>query len=178
MAWIKIPVEHHSLFRAALPRDPRVETLLMFGGVAAKVNGHLFAGLFARSVIVGLSDADRAEALALDGAAYFDPWGDGRMQSQKILLPDDVMEEPRELRAWLARAFAYTAGLPPKRAAKKPVAKKPMAKRPVAKKPVAKKPVAKKPVAQKPVGKKPVANKRASPPPRRAVTSPRRRPAS
>lgn len=43
MAWIKVPPEHHPVFRAALPRDPRVETLQMFGGVAAKVNGHFFA---------------------------------------------------------------------------------------------------------------------------------------
>jgi hypothetical protein len=29
MAWIKVPPEHHPLFREALPRDPRVETQLM-----------------------------------------------------------------------------------------------------------------------------------------------------
>jgi TfoX/Sxy family transcriptional regulator of competence genes len=154
MVWTKIPVEHHALFRAALPRDPRIETLLMFGGVAAKVNGHMFAGLFARSVIVSLSDADRDEALTLDGAAYFDPFGDGRMQSQKLLLPEDVMHDPHDLRDWLARAFTYTASLPrkaSKRAASKPVAKKPVAK----KKPIAKKTsVAKTPVVKKRVNKR------------------------
>src|SRR5262249_47543870 len=43
MAWVKVPPENHPIFHAALPKDPRVETLKMFGGVAAKVNGHLFA---------------------------------------------------------------------------------------------------------------------------------------
>ena len=52
MAWVKIPAEHHPLFHAALPDDPRVETMKMFGGVAAKVNGHIFAGLFGRSTML------------------------------------------------------------------------------------------------------------------------------
>jgi hypothetical protein len=80
MAWIKIPLEHHPVFRAALPRDPRVETLQMFGGIAAKLNGHMFAGLFGRSTVVMLNDADRTTALALDGADSFDPMGNGQVK--------------------------------------------------------------------------------------------------
>ena len=48
MAWVKVPPENHPIFHAALPKDPRVSTLNMFGGVAAMVNGNIFAGLFAR----------------------------------------------------------------------------------------------------------------------------------
>ncbi|HEV7559512.1 MAG TPA: hypothetical protein VGO00_28745, partial [Kofleriaceae bacterium] len=59
MPWVKIPAEHHPIFRAALPKDPRVETLQMFGGVAAKVNGNMFGGLFGASAMVLLGDADR-----------------------------------------------------------------------------------------------------------------------
>jgi hypothetical protein len=113
MAWIKVPAENHPLFRAALPKDPRVETLTMFGGVAAKVNGHIFAGLFARSTMLWLSDADRAAALALDGAAPFDPMGDGR-RSDKVMLPETMMRKPGELKRWIAKAFAYAAAQPPK----------------------------------------------------------------
>jgi TfoX/Sxy family transcriptional regulator of competence genes len=121
MAWIKVPPEHHPVFRAALPRDPRVETLQMFGGVAAKVNGHFFAGLFGRSAIVFLGEAERAEALALDGAALFDPMGDGRARSDKVMLPEDVFHDPDELRQWIARAFEHCAALPRKtKAARKP----------------------------------------------------------
>lgn len=54
MAWVKIPKENHPLFHAALPRDPRVSTVNMFGGVAAKANGQTFAGLFARGAVVKL----------------------------------------------------------------------------------------------------------------------------
>ena len=65
MAWVKVPPEHHPLFHAALPKDPRVQTMNMFGGVAAKVNGYIFAGLFGRSTMVWLQEPDKTEALAL-----------------------------------------------------------------------------------------------------------------
>src|SRR5258708_11591624 len=105
MAWIKVPPEHHPLFHAALPRDPRVETLKMFGGVAAKVNGHIFAGLFGRSTMVWLPEAERAAALSLEGAAPFDPMGDGRARSQTIMLPESLMRQPAELHRCIPPAF-------------------------------------------------------------------------
>lgn len=130
MAWTKIPAEHHPLFLSALPRDPRVSTVLMFGGIAAKTNGQMFAGLFARSALVKLSPADLPEALALDGAEPFDPMGTGRVMHNTVLLPESVMESPEELREWIARAFAHVRTLPPKTKGvtkKKPAPKKPRA---------------------------------------------------
>jgi len=134
MPWVKIPQENHPLFRSCLPKDPRISTVNMFGGVAAKVNGQMFAGLFARSAIVKLSEKDQASALALDGASPFDPMGNGRVMRDTILLPESVLDEPDELRAWLRRALEHTAALPgkakakakraPTKAAAKPAAKK------------------------------------------------------
>ena len=118
MAWVKVPPEHHPLFRAALPKDPRVQTMDMFGGVAAKVNGHIFAGLFGRSTMVWLQEPDKTEALALEGAGPFDPMGDGRVRSDKVMLPESLMDDADGLRAWIARAFTGAAALPPKAKAK------------------------------------------------------------
>jgi TfoX/Sxy family transcriptional regulator of competence genes len=112
MAWVKVPPEHHPLFRAALPDDPRMQTLNMFGGIAAKVNGNVFAGLFGRSAMVLLPEPKRSEALALDGASYFDPMGDGKRRSTKVMLPESMMDEPDELRAWLRTAFDAALKLP------------------------------------------------------------------
>jgi TfoX/Sxy family transcriptional regulator of competence genes len=122
MAWVKVPPENHPIFLAALPKDTRVEAVKMFGGIAARVNGHLFAGLFGLSTMVLLDEDDRKEALALEGASMFDPMGDGRMRSDKVMLPESVMKDPAELRAWIARAFRAVAKLPEK--AKKGAAKK------------------------------------------------------
>lgn len=156
MAWVKIPKEHHPLFHAALPKDRRVSTLNMFGGVAAKVNGQMFGGLFARSAIAKLSPDDQKAALALDGAQYFDPMGNGRIMRDTVHLPDSIMDEPDELRAWLQRAFDYTSTLP----AKKPAGKKPTAKKPATKQPATKQPAARKPAAKKPATKPRAATRR------------------
>lgn len=130
MAWVKIPREHHPILLAALPKDPRVRTVQMFGAICGKVNGRLFGGLFARSAMVRLDPEGRREALALDGAEPFDPMGNKRVMADTVLLPESVMDEPDELRRWLARAFTYTATLPPKQPQKKkPVAKQPQQKK-------------------------------------------------
>ena len=148
MAWVKIPKENHDVLRAALPRDPRVTTLQMFGGLCGMVNGNMFGGTFGRSAIARLGPADLAEALKLDGAELFDPMGRGAAMRDMVFFPETIMDEPEELRGWLAKALAYSATLKPKKkraaAAKTPAAKKPATKKPVAKKPVAKKPVVKK----------------------------------
>ena len=35
MAWVKISAENHTLFLDALPKDPRISTLKMFGGTGS-----------------------------------------------------------------------------------------------------------------------------------------------
>lgn len=127
MAWVKIPAEHHPLFRAALPKDPRIQTLNMFGGVAAKIAGKMFAGLFARSAIVRLTGADHDEALALDGAEKFDPMGRGPSKDM-VLLPEDVFQDDETFRAWLVRAM--TCVLASETAPRAPKASRPARPRP------------------------------------------------
>jgi TfoX/Sxy family transcriptional regulator of competence genes len=148
MAWIKVPPENHPLFHAALPKDRRVQTMRLFGGVAAKVNGHVFAGLFGRSTIVLLPEPDRAEALALEGAGLFDPMGNGRVMSDKVMLPEAIMDDELELRRWIDRAFQHVARLPPKLGAKKIAGEHIAAKTTAAKKKTAS--VASRKVAERP----------------------------
>jgi TfoX/Sxy family transcriptional regulator of competence genes len=130
MAWVKIPKENHPIFLAALPPDRRITTVNMFGGIAAKVNGRMFAGLFGRSAIVKLSPPDQKAALSLDGCTVFDPMGTGRVMADTVLLPEAVMDEPDELRAWLRKALAHASTLPAKT---RPGTKKPAAKKTVKK---------------------------------------------
>ena len=127
---MKVPPEHHPIFVEALPRDRRVQTMRMFGGVAASVNGHIFAGLFGRSTMLSLPEPDRAQALALEGAGRFDPMGDRRVRSQKVMLPEAMMDEPEELRRWIARAFESAALLPPKPPKRAKAAKPPRPPKP------------------------------------------------
>jgi hypothetical protein len=113
MKWVKIPKENHPLFLDALPHDPRVSTPInMFGGIAAKVNGHMAMGLWAKSVMLRLSQADHDEAIAL-GAVPFDPMGRGAHDTA-VVLPDDFIGRTEDLRAWMQRAVEYCATLPSK----------------------------------------------------------------
>jgi TfoX/Sxy family transcriptional regulator of competence genes len=165
VAWIKVPAEHRPAFEAALPRDPRVQTMQMFGGIAASVNGNMFGGLFGLSAIVRLYDDDRAEALALEGASRFDPMGNGRVSKDTIMLPEDVFHDEEQLRHWLQRALDGAAKLPPK-------AKK--AKVALAKKAAAPNKVGKPAQVKKAAGSKRGANNAANKPPKQATKSPRR----
>src|SRR5260221_14723675 len=123
MAWVKVPPENRPIFQAALPKDPRVETVQMFGGVAAKVNGHVFAGLFGRSTMVWLAEPDRGAALAVDGAGLFEAMGDGRVRSDKVMLPESEMHGPGGLRRGGARGFKAAVLLPNKVAPARKTAK-------------------------------------------------------
>ena len=105
-------------------------------------------------MIVRLSPADQATALALDGAGPFDPMGNGRTMRDTVMLPETVMDEPQELAGWLRRGLEFTQTLPPKAKKATPAAKaKPTAK-PVPKKAPAKKAPAKKTTAKKTTAKK------------------------
>jgi hypothetical protein len=42
--------------------------------------------------------------------------GDGRLRSDKVMLPESMMRDPAALRGWIARAFKAAAKLPPKSA--------------------------------------------------------------
>lgn len=136
MAFPKISKHTRPAFEAALPHDPRVVVRSMFGGMAAMVHGHMFAGLWADTAVIRVGEADRAAVLAMDGGAEFDPMGRGKPMANMVLLPPSEMDDDEALRGWFRKALEHTASLPPK-AAKKTSAKKTPAKKTPAKKPAA-----------------------------------------
>ena len=161
MAWQKIPKANHPLFYAGFPRSPKAKSIVMFGGVAGTVNGHMFGGLWADSVCVRVGEKDFAKALNMGGQP-FDPMGTGRFMKDMVLLPKKILHTPADLKRWLQLAFDFTAALPPKKKKKKKagVKKKTAAKKKTAKKkPAAKKKSKKKPAVKKKSKKKPAAKK-------------------
>ena len=113
MPWTKTPVENDELFRATLPRDPRISLTKMFGCLVALVHGRMYAATFSRSVFIRLAPAELAEALRLDGAAMFAPGNRGGIR-EMVLFPESIMDERDELRTWLQRGLAYSLTVPPK----------------------------------------------------------------
>ena len=113
MAWEKSPDEHAAALDAALPADPRVERRKMFGYPCAFVNSNMFAGLHQQSLIVRLPEGERARLLQEPGAEVFEAMP-GRPMREYVAVPPGMIRDGPTLAAWVGRAFAYGAGLPPK----------------------------------------------------------------
>jgi TfoX/Sxy family transcriptional regulator of competence genes len=100
-------------FDEVAARHPAAQRRLMFGYPALFVGGNFAAGLFADRLVVRMAPADLEAVLALPGAAPFSPMP-GRSMAGWASLPDDVVGDDAAIDAWLARALANAASMPPK----------------------------------------------------------------
>lgn len=75
----------------------------MFGGVGIYSRG-LFFALIAEDVLYFKVDATTRKAYEERGSQAFNPFGKGRMNYYE--LPEDVLEDADELRAWMDAALA------------------------------------------------------------------------
>jgi TfoX/Sxy family transcriptional regulator of competence genes len=85
----------------------------MFGYPCAFVAGNLFAGLHQESVIVRLTESERAAGMAELGACKLEPMP-GRPMREYIAVPKAELKGTRQLSVWLQRALDYAASLPAK----------------------------------------------------------------
>jgi len=100
------------LFESLVPASPGVSRRPVFGQPAAFLDGNMFLGVFGESILVRLSEADRAEAHVL-GARPFEPMP-GRPMREYVVLPPKVLADRAATEAWVARAVAYAGQLPKK----------------------------------------------------------------
>jgi TfoX/Sxy family transcriptional regulator of competence genes len=124
MAWRKPPEELVEFFHTIIPDggpEAPVEFKPMFGGPCYWVHGNMFAAVHQESIIVRLSEADRAEFLQRSGAHQFEPM-EGRPMREYVVFAGEMRGDAPTMRAWMERGLAYTASLPPKE--KKPRKKK------------------------------------------------------
>lgn len=99
-------------FDKALESIPEATPRKMFGYPAAFINGQLFAGLFGESMMLRLNADDRAK-IEKKGARPFEPMP-GRVMKEYVVVPESILESPRQLNTWLGKALAYARSLPPK----------------------------------------------------------------
>jgi len=105
---------------AALEFDRPVDYRPMFGCPAYFTGGNMFAGVWQETMMLRLSEDDRAEVIAAGGAA-FEPMP-GRPMKEYVALPASLVADPEAAAAWVRKAAAYAASLPPRK--KKPRKKK------------------------------------------------------
>ncbi len=105
---------------AHLEYDEPIDYRPMFGCPAYFTGGNLFAGVFGNTVMLRLPEDERAAAIAAGGAP-FEPTRGGVMK-EYVALPAHMVADRAEAAAWVRRAAAYAASLPPKQ--RKPRRKK------------------------------------------------------
>lgn len=109
----KSPPELIERFDAVAGRFAEAQRRKMFGYPALFVGGNLTTGLFADRWMIRLPDDDRAELLALPGAAPFEP-APGKLMKSYAVLPTDVVDDDDAIDSWVRRAIAYVQTLPAK----------------------------------------------------------------
>jgi TfoX/Sxy family transcriptional regulator of competence genes len=116
--WRKAPADMIDLFLCTLQLFPQAEVRRMFGYPCAFVNGQMFTGLHQEHMILRLSEADRRELLALEGAHLFEPMP-GRPMREYAVVPPAILSSPDKLESWLERSLRYASSLPPKAPSRK-----------------------------------------------------------
>jgi hypothetical protein len=107
-----------SRFGLVLERFPELERRPMFGYPAAFVAaGHMVTGLHGSSWIVRLGEADQ-EVLRESGGVDFEPMP-GRPMRGFLSLPTEIVDDDELVAAWIERAQAHAASLPPKKPKKR-----------------------------------------------------------
>jgi hypothetical protein len=109
----KSPPELIERFDAIAADFPEATRRLTFGYPCLYVGGNMVTGLYESSWHVRLGPADAAELMRLDGAAPFEPMP-GRPMTGFTLLPPAVVYDDDAIRAWVGRAVAHGATMPPK----------------------------------------------------------------
>jgi TfoX/Sxy family transcriptional regulator of competence genes len=104
----------------SLEFDGPVDFRPMFGCPAYFTGGNLFAGVWQETVMLRLDEDDRAQVAAAGGRP-FEPMP-GRKMKEYVALPPSMVADRELARAWVRKAAAYAASLPPKE--KKPRKKK------------------------------------------------------
>jgi TfoX/Sxy family transcriptional regulator of competence genes len=109
----KSPPELVERFDAVAADFPEAQRRLTFGYPCLYVGGNMVTGLFQNAWHVRLGDTEQAEALALEGAAPFEPMP-GRPMTGFTVLPPSVVADDAAIRRWVARAIAFGATMPAK----------------------------------------------------------------
>src|ERR1035437_8745198 len=120
----------------------RIRMKSMFGGAGVYAGEYFFAIVDDDVLYLKVDDTNRPDFEAR-GMGPFRPFGEGGEVMQYYQLPEELLEDPDELKPWLEKAIQVAARK--KKRKKKPEARKPEARKPEARKPEARKPEARKP---------------------------------
>jgi hypothetical protein len=109
MKWVRPSQATIDYFERLAPGAP-LETRPMFGMPSRFLHGYMLVGLFANTLILHLSDLDRATCIAA-GAKPFKPMG-REMKAYVAIKPGTFTDH--DLKWWIVRGMRHLATLPPR----------------------------------------------------------------
>ena len=112
--WAKPDPADVERFYAALPDHPAAERKKMFGYPACFVNGHFFAGLYGKGMVIRLPGGIRDGFSELAGSPTFDPMGTGKGMKDWYDIPPEIATDRDRLADFLQATIVEVAKLPPK----------------------------------------------------------------
>lgn len=95
----------HAFALEQLGRVRRVTSRRMFGGVGVYADGLFFALMDGDALYFKVDDSNRGDFEAA-GSAPFRPYGDDGPPMHYWRVPEEMLESPDELRAWVEKAVA------------------------------------------------------------------------
>lgn len=110
--------ESEALLRSLMPERSDVTLRPMFGNLSAFVRGNMFMGAFGDDFLVRLSESDRAELLAVEGSAIFEPMK-GRQMKEYVVVPRSWRRDPAKVRPWVTKSLDWSSKLPAKKPKKR-----------------------------------------------------------
>jgi TfoX/Sxy family transcriptional regulator of competence genes len=127
MPWRKPSESLGALLGELAAEKPGTEPRKMFGCPCWFVGGNMFAGVHESTMILRLSEDDRAAAAKkFDGCGPFTPM-ENRPMREYVAVPERSIASKRAVAPWVDKAHAFASSLPPK--ASKRVTKKAAAKK-------------------------------------------------
>ena len=107
----------------------RVRIKRMFGGAGVYAGEFFFALIDDDVLYLKVDDTNRPDFVAR-GMGPFSPFGEGGEVMQYYQVPEDLLEDPEELKPWVEKAILAAVR---KKKKKKPEARKPKGRKPEAK---------------------------------------------
>jgi len=108
------PKRLQQILQSAAPPDLDLTFRPMFGGILAYVEGKVFASLFDGGLGLKLAGADHAALMAVPGARPLQYEPNSPPSKSYVVVPDAMLEDPAELRAWIMRGAEGVKAFVPK----------------------------------------------------------------
>lgn len=95
-----------SILSGAAPPDLDVTSRAMFGGFIAYADGKPFASISDVGLALKFAGGDREAILTLPGAAPLRYEPDQPSSKSYVVLPDELLSDPKALRSWIVRSIS------------------------------------------------------------------------